>query len=515
MLSYMYTQHNTASDTHVDLLFFYSCHLLVMTFTRQYQSAEPISIQRRRIDESNKQVLHNIINQQKQRENIARWEHTVLDKQSNNITATLVNGIKQQQSVQLQLRRNRLSELLHSEDVQYRNELQRCNESASDRLQKKLQHARELKSQREQRRQQYVTQQYQLLYTMNCDELRTINSQHYNHYIAEQQRKQVKSNQLNKQHEQLSEQQWQLQYAAEHQQKLAEDERIAQQRKNAMVENRNIIQEQLDEKQRFKQLEQQRIHNDKLEMNQRIADNNRIAAQQQLQQNQRNALLRRQIAAYNEQLDRERQLELQQRKQREHTEIQEKVEQYKQDTAAKNEHARQLYNDMTQYRQYLQQQKLEQQQHEREIERLVQDEMNKYYAAKDEQYLREKQARERLLEDVLQQRQQQLDDKQQLKQQQLNEQQLLKQQYQAEYDDMIRQQQIDLQNKYITVQQRKAELAEQQNELKQRKLIESNELKLQQQQVKQAETEYNALLEHMRNNTISQAQNKYGTRKIM
>ena len=109
----------------------------------------------------------------------ANWEITTANKINSNETTSQKEALKQQREAYLDLRRKKLSDLLISEDIQYKREILSNQETPEDvrkRMEKKL---NELKLQRELERQKLVKRLEDRKFYSGADELRKNDSEYF------------------------------------------------------------------------------------------------------------------------------------------------------------------------------------------------------------------------------------------------------------------------------------------------------------------------------------------------
>jgi len=147
---------------------------------------EQRSIVQRRQQEDSRLALHQDIQHNSKLTHKASWEH----KTSKLITNNQIQNharVKAQQSEQLlQARRQKLAELLASDDQLYRQEIVSRQETSTQKAKRLILHARKLKEEREERRQRFAEEMREKQWRNGCDDLRTLDGEYYRLHINQE-----------------------------------------------------------------------------------------------------------------------------------------------------------------------------------------------------------------------------------------------------------------------------------------------------------------------------------------
>eukprot|EP00164_Ancoracysta_twista_P006355 GFYU01008838.1.p2 GENE.GFYU01008838.1~~GFYU01008838.1.p2 ORF type:complete len:462 (-),score=178.09 GFYU01008838.1:48-1433(-) len=107
---------------------------------------------------------------------VAKWENKTYDRILRNNVERQFDSMQKQESEALEVRRDRLADLLRAEQDQYQYELANMTESADVRRERMENRARALREQRESERLQEVEDRYQQRFRAMCDPLREFDS---------------------------------------------------------------------------------------------------------------------------------------------------------------------------------------------------------------------------------------------------------------------------------------------------------------------------------------------------
>ncbi|XP_036274841.1 cilia- and flagella-associated protein 53 [Pipistrellus kuhlii] len=318
-------------------------------------------------------------------------------------------------------RRNKLRELLAAEENEYFSEMQLKEEPIEERKEKMKAKTRYLKEKKEKERQDFVAEKLDQQFRERCEEFRAQLQSLHEKRVCEERKAQVAFNEELKRQKLVEEQMFC---------KLWEEDRLAKERREA------------EEAERQKELEE----NTRLGLNAQVMEiNARRRAAQQLKEEEGRLVEndRAQVKFEDEQDKLKKQRSKQKLRDTLQKALQEKIErlqqEYKeetdfrmkltqmaqkdlQDEADKNKQKREdMIREQKIYREYLAQQREEENAQEKELDRILEEEKAKKWAEKDKQLKLEKEARKQLMNEVMCTRKLQVQEKLQRKAKELEE----------------------------------------------------------------------------------------------
>jgi hypothetical protein len=380
----------------------------LQAFLAQYSRTEPASITRRREVADARAVLNDRVTRDFQVNAQAKWEnrtHAMIQTQA---VAQVARQLKQRDQVALQQRRARLAMLLTAEDEQYREELAGTVESSSDRAKRLVKEARRLKSEREDKRRAFADEQLERQWKEGCDDLRTIDSQFFKIHCNTEVLKQIDDKQVRRGNAQLDKQRWAAEWEAERLKKVQQEDTKQLHRHHALLENRRDLKNQMDEQEAKKQEDFTQLQKEKAIFQKILEMDAHAAARKAVLEHERKREKAKENVAYNEQLQAEREAAYRAQREADKKDLAEKMEEYKSDTLREENDKANQRRDIIEFKAYLERRRVEERKMERELERLVQEDLDRSNMKRDMQWERERLARERLMKDVYQTRSEQL-----------------------------------------------------------------------------------------------------------
>ncbi|ELK30352.1 Coiled-coil domain-containing protein 11 [Myotis davidii] len=310
-------------------------------------------------------------------------------------------------------RRNKLRELLASEENEYFTEMQLKEETIEERKERMRYKTRLLKEKKEKERQDFVAEKLDQQFRERCEELRTELLSIHEKKVCEERKVQVAFNEELKRQKLVEEQMFC---------KLWEEDRLAKERREA------------EEARRQKSL----VENTRLGLDAQLTDMNaRRQAARRLKEEEARLVEeeRAQVKFENEQDKLKKQRSKQRLRATLEKALQEKIEQQdlstklvqmaQQDLQDEADKSKQKKEDKIKeqkiYHQYLAQQREEENAQEKELDRILEEEKAKQWAEKDKQLKLEKEARKQLVNEVMCTRKLQVQEKLQRKAKELEE----------------------------------------------------------------------------------------------
>lgn len=232
--------------------------------------------------------------------------------------------------------------------------------------------------------------------------------------------------------------------------------------------------------------------------------------QKQIELIEQKRRVNRENARYNEELEAKRRAEYERQRELDRQELAAKMAEYAEDTKRAENNKARAAADIREFRAYLAARKAEEARMEQEMNRLIQEDLDRANQQRDLQWQREALNREKLMKNVLETRQKQMEEKN-LSQQRENQEKLLEKQL-AEEERLaaLRAEEAEIQAEKDIARRRKIEL-EQQMKVNRHRTELSKQLQLAEKEAaEEAEREYKARLERFKQSTIDQSKRNYG-----
>jgi len=339
------------------------------------------------------------------------WERITDRRIQLNTVRRKVKGLMLEQEFTLEDRRERLRDLLAAEEASYLEEMEASQETMLERQAKMRERAKFLKEKREKERLEIVAEKLDQRWREECEELRsTLTRRHMDEVCMErsdQLRIKAEMEQQSKDEEKMYADLWHkdIMAKAAREEKEARDRHARnretletlQKQKAALeakrLEAKNLKEEEgrlLVEERELRKMEEERAYQEKLTKQQQaredIATNIRLKTKRRAKEMQEELALDMNILEKLLSDSRNEAMEIAQRK-------------------------KELREEDQRYRSYLKQQALEDAEHDREIDDLIDAEVKRQWQKRLDEWDRQKQARKRLMDNVLAVRRQQVEEK--------------------------------------------------------------------------------------------------------
>ncbi|XP_007516018.1 cilia- and flagella-associated protein 53 [Erinaceus europaeus] len=331
----------------------------------------------------------------------AEWDHHVDHKFVNNLVKARVKDAMQGYIINTEERRNKLRELLASEESEYFTEMQLKEETVEEKKDRMRQKIRLLKEKKEKERQDFVAEKLDQQFRECCEEFRVELSCIHQKNVCEDRKAQIAFNEELKRQKLVEEQMFS---------KLWEEDRLAKEKREAeetrrqkeLVENTRLglnaqitsIIAQRKAAQRLKEEEARLVENDTA----RIKFENEQERLKKLRSKQ-------ETRATLEKAFQEKMEHIQQEHREEQDLNMKLIQRALQDLgeeADKKKHKREeMMREQKIYNQYIARQREEEKCQEKELDRMLEKEKEKKLAEKDKQLKLEKEARKQLLNEVM------------------------------------------------------------------------------------------------------------------
>ncbi|XP_066458657.1 cilia- and flagella-associated protein 53 isoform X2 [Eleutherodactylus coqui] len=340
-----------------------------------------------------------------------KWERLTDHKILHNRVQRKVNETMEDYRLQTEERRDRLKALLETEELEHIKEMESMSETTLERQAKIRERAKSLRERREKERLAIVAEKRDQQFREQCEELRVLKSKmHENEVCSERMAQLALKEELDRQRKEediLFAELWEKDRLAkvEHEEKKTQRQMELNremldvlQVQRAAAEAQRMEEKRLKEEEAYLLVEQRKLMKLEAERAQR--------EKQQKQLQVRNTL-DKSIRLKMKRLAKEQQEELAL-----DMKIMEQLMQGSQDgTQEKHLRKMELQREQQIYRQYLAKQLEEEKRQEKEMDMLIEAELKKSWAKRTEQLRLEKEARNRLMKEVMETRRQQIEEK--------------------------------------------------------------------------------------------------------
>ncbi|XP_068279820.1 cilia- and flagella-associated protein 53 [Nyctibius grandis] len=338
-----------------------------------------------------------------QQRNEHKWLHCAVQRK--------VDASMQEYLASTDERRDRLRELLEAEESKYFAEIESLEETALEKQEKMRERTKLLREKREKERQQLAAEKREQQFREQCEELRVHWIKKHQKELCEDQRVQVALKEELKKQEKKEEQMfaelWEEDRLAKEKREVVEMRKWTQQNREILnvlraqvavlsahkEEEKQLKEEEarlLEEQQQLLKLENEQLQMEKLRRQKKCRDTLLSAARDKQQR-------------LNEEKEDELALEMKI--------LEKSLQEPQEDTEEKRKRKQELLKEQQTYLAHLAQQLEVEKQREKEMDKVLDEDIAKVWAKKAEQQRLAKEAREQLLKDVLGTRQRQVEEK--------------------------------------------------------------------------------------------------------
>lgn len=371
---------------------------------------EHLILETRRKDELREQAIAET-KYQKSCDLKSEWEKATDKRIKSNTIARRVEKLMQRGTFSLEDRRERLKEMLLAEEQQYIEEMEAKEETTLERQAKMRERAKFLKEKREQERLKLVEEKLDQKWRDNCEELRSTLSQRHQDEVFVERHEQLKMKEEKKKKELEVDKFYADLWAEDIQIKSMREEQTAREQMERNRETLKVLQVQIAA------CEKQREDEEKLkEMEaQWLKEEAKLRAEEEkwLQEEK----LRKQKAA-----KRSREVSIRLKKEKEAKEKQEELaldmkilekllDDTRNEVKEETQRKREMREENLRFMQYCAMNRKEDEEREKELERIVNEEVEKKWAQTIKQYKMERDARQKLLANVMKSREQQIEER--------------------------------------------------------------------------------------------------------
>lgn len=371
---------------------------------------EHLILETRRKDELREQAIAET-KYQKSCDLKSEWEKATDKRIKSNTIARRVEKLMQRGTFSLEDRRERLKEMLLAEEQQYIEEMEAKEETTIERQAKMRERAKFLKEKREQERLKLVEEKLDQRWRDNCEELRSTLSQRHQDEVFVERHEQLKMKEEKKKKELEVDKFYADLWAEDIQIKSMREEQTAREQIERNRETLKVLQVQIAA------CEKQREDEEKLkEMEaQWLKEEAKLRAEEEkwLQEEK----LRKQKAA-----KRSREVSIRLKKEKEAKEKQEELaldmkilekllDDTRNEVKEETQRKREMREENLRFMQYCAMNRKEDEEREKELERIVNEEVEKKWAQTIKHYKMERDARQKLLANVMKSREQQIEER--------------------------------------------------------------------------------------------------------
>lgn len=374
---------------------------------------EHLILETRRKDELREQAIAET-KYQKHCDLKSEWEKATDKRIKSNTIARRVEKLMQRGTFSLEDRRERLKEMLLAEEQQYIEEMEAKEETTLERQAKMRERAKVLKEKREQERLKLVEEKLDQRWRDNCEELRSTLSQRHQDEVFVERHEQLKMKEEQKKKELEVDKFYADLWAEDIKVKSMREEQTAREQIERNRETLKVLQVQIAA------CEKQREDEEKLkEMEaQWLKEEAKLRAEEEkwLQEEK----LRKQKAA-----KRSREVSIRLKKEKEAKEKQEELalemkilekllDDTRNEVKEETQRKREMREENLRFMQYCAMNRKEEEEREKELERVVNEEVEKKWAQTIKQYKMERDARQKLLANVMKSRELQIEERNRL-----------------------------------------------------------------------------------------------------
>ncbi|KAJ3218540.1 Cilia- and flagella-associated protein 53 [Dinochytrium kinnereticum] len=375
--------------------------------TRPAQKSDYLIVNRRR-EEENRNKMVERTNYYASTALKSTFEETSTNAIRRNHLFRRLEELKTCEDIKLEQRRQRLRKLLEEDEARYSAELLRNEETQGSRLEKMKNRMEELRSRREAERQQVVEEKLLQRWRGQCDELRAIESKLLEREVAEQRADQLVEAEEKRARNLEEKKYYDNLWEQDRQMKIAKEEAEKHRQKEMNAATTAILEAQLE------LLRKQAMEEERLKQEEAILMREEMLMRELEDERKRQRKLAEQRIIRTE-LDKFNKIKIEQRAKevRESLEMDMRIvnEFFRMDQSeaeTKSRRRAELRKEMQLYREHLLEQQRIEREREKEIDRLQREENDKLWRTRAEKWKKEQQARDRLMQEVLQGRKEQL-----------------------------------------------------------------------------------------------------------
>jgi len=359
------------------------------------------------------------------------WEKCTDKKIQVNTVKRRVNTLLKANEFSIEDRRERLRDLLSSEEANYVQEMADKEETVLERQAKMRERARQLKEKREKERMDLVHEKLEQQFRNQCEELRSTVSKREMDQIAAERMEQLRIKSEREEEQKAEDEMYAELWYADMQAKARREE---EETKKQMLANRDtleVLQRQMAALEAQRQQEKLLVE-EEARILAETAELRKLEEMQALEEKKRKQEEIREMYGKSLQMKQKKQArEMQEQLAFDLKMLEQLLVESRNEAMEQSQRKRELRDEDRRYRQYLRQLKEEEQQREKELDSICDAEVEKMWEKKIKQWKLEKEARRQLMQEVMASRRQQLLDK-------LHENERQQEQARMERDQLLR-----------------------------------------------------------------------------
>nr|XP_004226085.1 cilia- and flagella-associated protein 53 [Ciona intestinalis] len=339
------------------------------------------------------------------------WERITDRSIQKNTVQRRVKDLMEQRKLELDERRQKLRELLSAEDEEYVREMEAKHETLEERQNKMCERAKLLKAKRETERQAFVEEKLDQQWREQCEELRGVLSRRHQDEVCVDRMQQLAAKADLERRKQEEEAMYAQLWEKDRLAKAAREEQEAQQqieRNRAMVDTLRTQKASLQ----AKKLEEKRLIAEEAKL---LIEERELRSLEEERASQQKRLLQKQ---HKSSLEKSMKLKLQREAKEQQEELaldmkilEQLLEESRNEAHEMVERKHRRREEEQKYREFLQQQLEEETRREKELDRLIDVDVAAMWSKRIHQWKLEKEARNRLMRDVMETRRKQLQEK--------------------------------------------------------------------------------------------------------
>lgn len=339
------------------------------------------------------------------------WERWTDRKIQLNTVKRRVDDLLKANEFGIEDRRERLRNLLQQEEAEYLHEMASKEETVLERQAKMRDRARSLKEKREAERQAFVNEKLEQQFRDQCEELRSTQSKRHQDEVAVERLEQLRiKSAMESQQKEEDDMYAEMWYADMRAKKRREEEDALKQ----MTANREVVDVLLMQMKDLeaKKEEEKELITEEAELLREEARLMKLEEQQAVETKRRKQQEVREMYGQSLQVKRDKQArEMQEQLAFDLKMLEQLLQESREEAREQAQRKRELREEDRRYREYLQRMKEEEKRREAELERVCDAEVEKMWDKKVKQWRMEKEARQKLMADVMASRRQQVQDK--------------------------------------------------------------------------------------------------------
>ncbi|XP_073242311.1 cilia- and flagella-associated protein 53-like [Porites lutea] len=371
---------------------------------------EHLILETRRKDELREQAIAET-KYQKQCDLKSEWEKATDKRIKSNTIARRVEKLMQRGTFSLEDRRERLREMLLVEEQSYIEEMEAKEETTLERQAKMRERAKFLKEKREEERLRLVQEKYDQRWRDNCEELRSTLTQRHRDEVFQERNSQLVMKEQQKKKDAEVDRFYADLWAKDIAIKSQREEETAREQIERNRETLKVLQVQISacEKQREDEKKLKEMEAEWLKEEARLRKEEEKWLQEEKLRKQKAAKKSREVSI---RLKKEKEAKEKQEELAMDMKILEKLlEDTRNEVKEETQRKRELREENLRFMQYCAMNRKEEEERERELERLVNEEVEKKWAHTMKQYRLERDARQKLLANVMKTREEQIEER--------------------------------------------------------------------------------------------------------